>query len=321
MSDQTSTPVVTQQLVQAKFNQKLIATKYNEALQYLTSLEVSQDNLATAQEAVKRGRAIVKKLDEIKTEGKAPSLQEGRWWDSMYKSLAQPIEEIITKKSSEIQKVGEKIAEENRKKEQEKQRVDGIKQAIDNFIVEQVKAIAECNSDDKIVSIEKLLGSHKANKYRYQEFLPDLVQKIEELSPLISKQKEHIREIERVEKEKAAALASGDDAKVLEMQEKQELLEHSLEESKVVLQETAISQMVNTAPVIAEEVLPVAKTRRVSWDFELVDEKKAFAKKMLVCEIDKEKAKLQLNVVKETMPKDQDEMIIDGIKYFRKYTF
>lgn len=314
---QTGSALVTQEIVTAKFKHQLTALKYNEALQYLTDLEVSKDNLGTAQEAIKRARGILKQFDIIKTNGKAPALAECRMWDSSFKSISEPFSNLIEEKSRKIQEVATKIAEENRKAELEKQRVANIKTAIDAFILEQTQAIVAATKTEAIVAIEKLLGSHKANESRYQEFLPELVSKVDSLSPIIKKQKGIIKDLEKAEKEQAKAKASGDDAAYLAMEEKKELLQYDLDETKNNLQETAINSAINSSsPVIAEEVLPVVNTRRKQWKYEVVDEKKAFAAGMLITEINTEKAKTQLAALKETLAKDQEEVTVGGIRYF-----
>lgn len=319
---QMGSSLITQEIVTAKFKHQLTALKYNEALQYLTDLEVSKDNLGTAQEAIKRARGILKQFDIIKTNGKAPALAECRMWDSSFKSISEPFSNLIEEKSRKIQEVATKIAEENRKAELEKQRVANIKTAIDAFILEQTQAIVAATKTDSIVAIEKLLGSHKANDSRYQEFLPELIGKADMLVPLIKKQKKIIKDLEQAEKDQAKAKASGDDAKYLELQEAKEVLQYDLDETKNNLQETAINSAINSSsPVIAEEVLPTVKARRVSWEMEIVDQKKAFAAGMLICELDKDKGKAQLAVIKETIAEDQNEMIISGIRYFKKYSY
>jgi hypothetical protein len=315
-------PVITQEIVTAQFQKKLAAHKYQEALNSLSLFEVTADTLPDAQEKVKKARSFIRTIEAIKTKGKEDALKECRWWDTAFNDLKKPLEQIIADKEKSINDVARKIAEENEKKRKEAERVASIKSQIDQFIFAQTTAITSATSADQLVSIEKLIGSHKANQSRYQEFLPSLIERCEELTPLIKKQKEHIKELEELEKQKAEALANKDDATVLQIQEKEEILQSSIEETKVVIQETAIEgAMSATTPMEVEEVAYVPKARRTSWEFEVVDEKKAFQSGMLVCEINKEKAKAQLDVVKQTIPKGQEEMVVNGIRYYLKKVF
>lgn len=308
---------ITQELAVAKFNQELTQLKFQEALNKLSSMEVTPDTLTEIQQVVKNARAFVKKFDEIKTKLKASALAECRYYDTAYKNLSEPFLQVIEDKSRQIQLVGNKIAEENRKKELEAIRIKNIMSSIDSFILEQSQAIVTANTTESIVKIEKLIGSHKANESRYQEFLPELVIRISELLPLIKIQKAHIKELEKTEKEKSLAKSNGDDAVFLALEEKMEVLQYGLDETKNNILETSINSAINSSsPVIAEEVLPVVNTRRKQWKYQVVDEKKAFAAGMLITEINTEKAKTQLAALKETLAKDQEEVTVGGIRYF-----
>lgn len=320
VAEQALTTVISKEIIGAQFNKELTALKYQEALTRLNELEVTEDTLPDTQAHIKKARGFLKKFEEIKTTGKAESLRIGRLWDTVFNELKLPFETAIDDKENKVNEVAKKIAEENRKKENERLRVEGIKTAIDTFIFDQTRLIADAKTDTTLIGVEKMIGSHKANNSRYQELLPTLIERCSELLPLIKKQKENIRELEDLKIKEAAAIASGDDAKVLEIQEAKEVVTYAIDEAKVVVQETAINSAMNSpsAPIEVETISFTPRARRTSWEYEIVDEKKAYAAGMLSCEINDEKAKSALAVVKQTIPKGQTEMIVNGIKYFEK---
>lgn len=312
-------PQLSQEIITAQFRKELAVHKYQEALDALSSFEVTEDTLTQAQEKVKNARKFSKTIEEIKSKGKAPALQECKWWDNAFNSLHSPLTTVISDVEKKINDVAKKVAEENQRKERERLRIEGIKKSIEEFVFEQTRNIASATTDVELVAIEKLIGSHKANKSRYEELLPSLVEKCEELTPLIKKQKEHIRELVEIERKKNEALQKGDDREAMELEEKKESVQSSIEETKIIIQETAIESALSSTDVIeVKEVLVTPKPRRTKWEMEIVDEKKAFNSGMLVCEINKEKAKAQLlEVVKQTLSKDQEEMTINGIRYYQ----
>lgn len=315
-----TTPALTQQVVTAKFNRELTLLKFQTSLQSFIDWKVTEDNVPESQKKTKEARGLVTTLGKIKAKLKKPALDECDMWEAAFKSFLKPLEDALTIKDKELQVISKKIAADNLKKEQEKERVDGIKKEIDDFKLERSKEIAAATTTAELIRIEKLIGSHKGNVSRYQEFLPDFVAGCNELTPLIKNQKKAIQELEELEKQKKDAETKGDDRTLLDIQEKQEVIQNSIDETKIVVQEVAIFQATRPDAVTTPEpVMTKLTPRRRSWDFEIVDEKKAFLAGMLVTELNKEKVKAKLNEIKDTMP--GDSMIVDGIKYFYKIVY
>lgn len=312
----------TQEIITARFNKELTKLSFQEALNGLSKFEVTPDSIPAAQLKLKGARAFITKMKEIHAQGKADAWSECKMWDKALTDLTKPLNDVLAAKDAEVQKVAQKAAEDAEKLRRENLRVDNIKKSIDAFIFEQTNAIVSAKTPEAIISIEKLIGSHKANSSRYAEFLPILIERVNELTPLLKNQKEHIKELEEINKQKAAALIEGDDAKVLELQDQQEAVSDKIEETKVIIQETAISGAIQPADVISLPTTVFApKPRRSQWTYEVVDEKKAFAAGMLVCEINKEKAKEKLEDIKKNTPEGKEETIIDGVRYFLQKTF
>lgn len=308
-------PALTQHVITAKFNRELTLIKFQTSLQSFIDWKVTQDNVPESQQETKKARGLVKSLQDIKGRLKKPALDECDMWEAAFKSFLTPLQEALNKKDAELQEISKKIAAENLRKQQEKDRVERINKEIDNFILDQSKKIAEATTPDQLVTVEKLIGSHKANTSRYQEFLPKLIERCGELTPMIKTQKELIKSLAEVEAQKKIAEKEGDDRALLELQEKGEAITDSIEEKKIQVQETAIFQATRPDEITTPEpVMTALKPRRRSWAFDIVDEKRAFAAGMLVCELNKEAVKVKLEHIKTTMG-DKKEVVVDGIKY------
>lgn len=322
-STEVGRPKVTQEIVNARFSTELTKLKYQDALQALESYKVTEDAIVEAQDKLKKARKFITQMEDIKAVGKEPALIEGRYWDAALKSFLLPLQTALDTKAADIQKISTEMAARKKKEEDENKRKEDIQTAINTFILDQSKAIAEAKSDDTLISIEKLIGSHKANKSRYQEFLPDLIERCNDLTHILKGQKESIRSMEELKKQQAEAVTNGDDAKVLELEEKKEALSDKIDEAKVIVQEKAIEGATRSSGVSSgvTQIFSAPKARRTTWGMEIVDEKKAFAAGMLICVIDKEKGKTQLAAIKATLPEDQTEVIINGVRYYESKTY
>lgn len=321
MNEQNLTPApLSQNVITARFNKELTLIKFQTSLQAFIDWKVTEDNVPESQKKTKEARGLITSLKNIKAKLKQPALDECDMWEIAFKSVLRPLEEALTAKDKELQDISKKIAEENARKQREKDRVDRIKKEIDDFILDQSHKIANATKPDQLVTIEKTIGSHKGNASRYEEFLPELVSKCNELTPLIKKQKENIKTLADLEKQRLDAIKNEDDRKVLELDDKKEQLQDSIEEKKIQVQETAINFATRPDAVTTPEpVMTAIKPRRRSWNFEIVDEKKAFLAGMLITELNKEKVKAKFEEIKDTI--EGTETIIDGIKYFYKETY
>lgn len=309
-----SAPVLTQNIVTAKFNRELSLIKFQSTLQGFIDWKVTEDNVPESQAKTKEARGLITKVKDVKARLKKPALDECDMWETAFKSVLAPLESALKQKDADLQVISQKIAAENLRKQQEKERVERINKEIDNFILDQSRRIAEATNTEQLVAVEKMIGSHKGNQSRYAEFLPKLAERCGELTPLIKAQKEIIKNLEDLKKQQELAEKEGDDRKILELQERGEQLNDSLEEKKLQVQETAIHQATRPDEVTTPEpVITNIKPRRRSWAFDIVDEKKAFAAGMLICELNKDKVKEKLETIKNTI--QGKEIIVDGIKY------
>jgi len=259
------------EVIRANFQLELNKLKYQEALQSLANYEVTTENVLEAQEKVKAARKFLTKFDEIKKEGKEAALAECRAWDSVYNDLRKPFDALLLEKSTRISQIAQKLEQERMDKEREAFRVKGIQESINQFFLDQSQAIATANTPEEITAIEKLIGSHKGNKAKYMEFLPELVEKAELLTPLIKEKKAAIKKLEAIREAEIKAEQSGDDEAKLAAMEAKEAIEQSIHEKSNRLQEKAINMAVDN-PVEVEVIAQEApKPKRTTWKYKLTD--------------------------------------------------
>jgi len=324
MSEQTTTvqeqPVITQAIATARMQTELTRLNYQAALDSFNAWKITTDNTAETQAKIKKVRAFTNTIKEIKAKLKAPALAECDYWENAYKEILAPLQTSLTAKEKELQIILDKQAEENKKILLEKARVDGIKGAIDKFLLDTATSIAQCTTTQGIVALEKTIGSHKANDSRYQEFLPELIERANELIPIIKKQKGIIKDLELVEQKKNEAIAGKDDRALEALQDKEEALKHSLNETKINVQETSINQAlkVDNTPQVQTTAV---KYRRQSWEWEVKDIKELAKKAPHLVEIvpNVEAIDEWLKTKKaDGSLKDKDEETVMGIRFYLK---
>lgn len=322
-----SQPVITQQVVTASFKMELSRLKFEEAFNRFAALKVTEDNIPTIQLSMKNARGFLRNMEAIKANGKERALTECRWWDTAFKQLSAPLETQLARLQAELNKVAIEIDRKRQEKARKQQRIADIKSSIDNFILTQSQAIAGTENLDALTAIEKLIGSHKANKSRYDEFLPALIERCEELTPLIKKQKEHIRELEELKARKAEADKKGDDRAFMEIEEQEAAITSQIDENKIRVQEKALEQVTRPAEVVtATPVLPQASARRTKWKAELINDKKSIEKALkadlLEVSLDKEKVEVLINTLKASgQLTDKEEFVINGVRIYLEKLF
>ena len=325
----------TTDIIKANFSLELSKLNYQTALQSLTSYVITRDNIVEAQEKIKGARSFLKKFDEIKTAGKAAALAECKAWDLAFNELKHPFDNVLAEKSAKMSKIAQELEEERQDAERESQRVAGIKQAIDNFFIEQSQAIAAAQTTQQLVRIEQFIGSHKANKSRYAEFLPDLAHRASTLADLIKEQKVSIRKLEALQEAEKVAETTGQDQAVLDLREEQQQITAKIEENSIRVQEVAINAAVEGGVTEVEVVAPEApRPRRQTWEYEINDDIikgeiiygsgiKMVAKAMPSWVEMKPIEKKIEAFLAENKPhwKDKEEVEVNGVRFFLKKVY
>lgn len=308
----------TAEIVKANFQLELSRLKYQDALTLLVETEVTRENVSEVQQKLKDARRFLTKFDDIKKKGKAEAWAICNWWDDAYNGTKASFESELNIKSQQVAKIASELAEEARVADAEKNRVAAIKQSIDDFFIQQSQAIAAATTPQEIVRIEKLIGSHKGNSSRYQEFLPMLQSKAANLDDLIKDQKVAIKKLEALKTAEKAAEATGDDQAVLDSREAQEELAAKIHENREVVQEKAIGMATQAEVVEPEIIIPIIpKARRSTWKWELIDIKAAQKAGLTKTVIDED----QVNEILKKKRENEEEVTENGVRYFIERRF
>lgn len=294
--------------------------QYQQLLQEGESLTFTKDKLVEQGASLKKLREVQKKLADKEN----PYTANWKAWNEARKSLVDPVADLLKRKESEYRKLALEIESDKKREAEEKERVAGIKTAIDSFFIAQSQSIAGAKTLPELTAIEKIIGSHKANKSRYSEFLPELVAKAELLTPLIKEQKKVIRELEALKEAEEKALQSGDDQAAIDAVEAQQSLQNKFDEVNIKAQEQAVNMATKVDTVVVPEVvLPAApKPRRSVWTYESVDINETLKKmpSFVDLSLNKEKVDEYLKA-KKAEGIEGEEFTVFGIRFFLNKSF
>jgi hypothetical protein len=296
---------------------------YQEAINALKNLYVGRDNLPQVQQVLKNINAMLSSVEDHRKEMKEPFLEQGRLVDTEHKEFIAPIvqaKDVIQKKANEI---GKMLADEAAKEQAEKQKKAAIETAINTFIIDFSLKIAAATTNEQLISIERLINLEKANKSKYGDQLPLLIERCNELNALLASQKVLVKEKEALEQAKKQAEIEGDDDKLEELEKKSEQIEEKIQDKAFEVQSMASNNII-LSDTAGENDVNAPKARRTVWKAELVDEKEAIkkAKDMLDITLNAEKARQSINTLKSAgVFTGKDEVIINGIRYYQEKTF
>lgn len=295
---------------------------YHQVLKEVLEYDVTEENFEQAQSLNKKVMKFLAFGEDHRTEEKKPYLEAGRVIDAVHKKFLTPFEEAKNQLQAKINIVGKRMQDAANKAQQEQQRIEALKTTINAFILESSTKIAAATNNEQLISIERLINLEKANKVRYQDHLPLLIERSNELTAKIKEQKDLIKELERVEEEKNKALAAGNDEKAQDLLEKSALLEAKIEENTILVQETASKSVILTEIVAPEIDMP--NTRRKVWKFEVVDIKETAKKRpdLVDMSLNNKAVSEVLKTLKETgVLNGKTEFILNGIRFFQDINY
>lgn len=295
---------------------------YHQVLKEVLEYDVTEENFEQAQSLNKKVMKFLAFGEDHRTEEKKPYLEAGRVIDAVHKKFLTPFEEAKNQLQAKINVVGKRMQDAANKAQQEQQRIEALKTTINAFILESSTKIAAATTNEQLISIERLINLEKANKVRYQDHLPLLIERSNELTAKIKEQKDLIKELERVEEEKNKALAAGNDEKAQDLLEKSALLEAKIEENTILVQETASKSVILTEIVAPEIDMP--NTRRKAWKFEVVDIKETSKKRpdLVDMSLNNKAVSEVLKTLKETgVLNGKTEFILNGIRFFQDINY
>lgn len=320
MQDQLQVPAA----IQGKFNIALTQNKFQQLANMADSFVYIEDNLPKIAEFLKNLRVVKKAIDETHKEGKAEALKIGRDWDAAKNVFTSQVAAIEERPQAEYSRICREVEQRKLDAEREKQRVINIKQGIETNALKFSTDIAGCTTSDSLGHVERLINLEKGRKEKYQEFLPDAIARFNELNSLLAIQKVEIKKLDAIKKEQEIAAKEKNEERMIELQQQKEASENRIEEAKIVVQETAVNQSLNSHVEYAEVVLPEIKARRTTWQFEMINEKEVMKKapELLVVSLNDSKVKEVLKTLKDTNQlSGKTELVLNGIRYYEQKTF
>ncbi len=291
---------------------------YLQLIKSVLEADVTEDNFQQNQNVIKTVNSILNYVENHRKNEKNPYLEAGKEIDTAHKAFSKPIEDARDSLQQKLNIIGKKMEEAENKRRQEIERQSSITSAINQFVLDSSIRIASANSNEQLLQIERLVNLEKANKSKYQEFLPSLIERCNDLTANIKDQKELIKQKEVVLKQQKDAIESGNDEKAKELLDKMELLDEKMEENTLLVQETASKSILTSDIIIPES--NEAKARSARWNIEISDPKEAMKKApdLLKVELDFQKASEVLKTLRETgVLSGKDSYTLNGIRYYQ----
>jgi len=318
-TDTLQTTDLTPEIVKSKL--QICLTKASQSIQALhdaeSKLVYNEDNLGVIKLFIENCKSAQKTVDAERVKLKEPYLQGGRTVDAGAKLLSTDLDLIIQKANAPYQKLCAEVVRKQKEAEAERQRVDAIRQQMNNFKTAYASKIAEAKTSAEIVSIERLFNLESANTKRYAEFIEEFRTDCEAIRSHLRVQKEKVKELEDLEKQAKIASENGSDEQILEIMDKKEVLAAEIAEKAINIQETAVNQA-SQPTESAEVILPIIpKGGRQLWKWEMIDEKAATKAGLTTVIPNKEKIDLILKEKRE----QEKEVTENGVRYYVEKRF
>lgn len=323
----TTTETLLPAPIKGKFNIALTESKFQDLADKAAKLVYTEDHLEEIKQFLNGMREVDKAIEEAHKVGKADALKSCRDWDTGKNSFLAITATIKSKPQTEYEKICRDIVDRQRKAEAEKQRIENIHNGIETNALKFSSDIAACKTSEQLSYVERMINLEKGRKDKYAEFLDEAVSRYNELNALLKVQKTTVRELEENARQQLEAIQKQDDAKLIELKEKQEQVQNKAEEAKIQVQEAAINQSMrgHTSYIpTATEVMPDVRARRTTWGYEMVDKKEVMKKspELLIVALDGDKVKAILKTLKDTNQlTGKTELVVNGIRYFEQKTF
>lgn len=265
-----SNEVVSQEIVKAKFN--IALDRAQVGIQLLhdaeSKLVYTEDNLQAIADFISKCKKASKVIADEHKALKEPALRECQSIDESKRAMDFEVNDVLRKAQQHYTKIATDINTRRIEQERENQRVSKIKSGINNNVIHFSEQIANCKSALELTSIEKLINLEKTYKLKYQEFLPEAIERFNGLNSLIKDQKSKTKEWLKIS---TAEQKTTDQEELLELQQKKEEIETAIDENKISVQEQAINHTTKAEIPVAQEVLPDLKPRRTTWEWEVKD--------------------------------------------------
>lgn len=294
---------------------------YMKVLELLRNTFVGRDNVEQTQQVIRNVNSLLKFIEDHRKKEKEYFLEQGRIVDRVHKEFSEQFIVARNMVQDKLNLVAKEIEQEQRVERERIQRKQQITDAINQFILDASLKIASASNNEQLLGYERLINLEKANKSKYADQLPLLIERCNDLNAKIKEQKELIRQKERIEAEKKKAEAAGDDEKIDELKAKESLIEDKITENTILVQEEASSNLIQSN---MEEETEGIRARRTVWKAELINEKEAMKKspEMLDISLNTDKVRETINTLKTAgVFKGKTEYIMNGIRFYEEKTF
>lgn len=322
---------VTAEIARAKISLALTGAEMSiQAMQTkVDNLVYNEDNLPAIKETVLAVGKIEKKIEEAFAAGKAPYLEGGRAWDAAKRDMIDLISPIAGKVNYQHTKLCQAVEARKRAEKLAEERKTAIEGTITATILGFSQEITACKTSADLISIQARINAEQGKKSTYQEYLPILIKRCGELNQPLKDQKAAIKALEELNTVEEQALATGDDEKLMEIQDKKIEIEDKVQENRVRVEENAINSSTRyNGGSGYRESFPEVKTKRKIWKTQLVDAKEATKKEFLLLkiELNPELVKIKLKTLQEIGAlqegvEGKEDIIIGGIRYYLEKTY
>lgn len=268
---------ITKELVKASFSIDTARLNYLKVLQDIRNIVWTRDNIE--QDLLAVAKTVASKLTDRKDFYKRPYIDAGKIIQTEYNNVFNPLNDEISVKAAQRKALADQIQQEQDKANAEIERLNNIRLSMIGFIQSVTNDISESTTDSQIVLIEKRVGTELSRKGFYSDYYEDFKAQCEELKPLIKKQKEYVKLLISLEKEKSDAMSKGNESAAVDARQKAEDIKEFIEEGKIRLQQKAFEQLENSDVAVGIPVNVAPDATRTTWKWR-VDDVQLLLKKM-----------------------------------------
>ncbi len=314
---------VTLELVKATFNIELTRLDYQKVLQQIEDIVWTRENID--KDLLAPAKFVANKITEKKEAIKRPYIDAGKIIQNEYNGVFNPINDAISRKANEKKILADQMQKEADQANAEAERIRTINSTMATFISNITNEITTADNEKVIAALEMRIGSEITRKNIYQELLPQMKEQCEALKPLVKMQKDYIKKLKEATKQQAAATATGDDEKAVEMRAKAEDLKETIEENKLRLQQKAFEQVENSDTSVGMPTAVAPKASRKWWTWEVTDVNALYKKRPEL--VDLVPNRVKIDEIFDKMKASGDfsngntEIFLNGIRFYEEKSF
>lgn len=291
----------------------------NDLSKEALELEFNEDNIETIKEFLDKCNRLDKKIEQVYEEGKAPAYNIYKRWLSVKKIFNTTVKGVVDSVKPRYVKLVKEKNDRIAREEAEKQRNLAILSGIENNIVAFMARISECKTSGDIVAIERIINLEKSRKSKYGKYFDLAIEKYNQLTEHISKQKLVVKELEAI-KEELSSVNTISDAEVIE--ERKQDTNEEIQRMNDDLQLNVLSSFSSNddvAVVIDKKVKP----KRTLWKYEIQNIETVFKKRREYLDISLNASKCNeaLKGIRGSEMSERDEVVLDGIRFYKEEIF